>query len=113
MPDYSPELSWFDAIVKVLQDAAVAMHYTDIADAILSSGLKTTPGATPANTVNAIITTNINSRGDRSEFLRTGRGEYILRAQVNDRSGDGGGGFQCCWTNAHVKVSVAGGAATK
>ena len=40
-------------------------------------------------------------------------GEYILRAQVNDRSGDGGGGFQCCWTNAHVKVTVTGGAATK
>ncbi len=33
-------------------------------------------------------------------------GEYILRAQVNDASGDGGGGFQCCWTNVHVKVSV-------
>ena len=40
-------------------------------------------------------------------------GEYMLRAQVNDRSGDGGGGFQCCWTNAHVKVTVAGGAPTK
>jgi hypothetical protein len=40
-------------------------------------------------------------------------GEYILRAQVNDRSGDGGGGFQCCWTNAHVKVTITGGAATK
>jgi hypothetical protein len=36
-------------------------------------------------------------------------GEYILRAQVNDRSGEGGGGFQCCWTNAHVKVNVTGG----
>ena len=36
-------------------------------------------------------------------------GEYILRAQVNDATGDGGGGFQCCWTNAHVKVVVAGG----
>lgn len=35
-------------------------------------------------------------------------GEYMLRAQVNDRSGDGGGGFQCCWTNAHVKVTVTG-----
>ena len=34
-------------------------------------------------------------------------GEYIVRVQVNDRSGDGGGGFQCCWTNAHVKVTVA------
>ncbi len=35
-------------------------------------------------------------------------GEYILRAQANDVSGDGGGGFQCCWTNAHVKVIVKG-----
>ena len=33
-------------------------------------------------------------------------GEYILRLQANDDSGDGGGGFQCCWTNAHVKVTV-------
>jgi hypothetical protein len=35
-------------------------------------------------------------------------GDYILRAQGNDSTGDGGGGFQCCWTNAHVKVSVKG-----
>ena len=33
-------------------------------------------------------------------------GEYVLRAQVNDDSGDGGGGEQCCWTNALVKVNV-------
>ena len=33
-------------------------------------------------------------------------GEYILRLQANDQSGDGGGGFQCCWTNAHVRVTV-------
>ena len=33
-------------------------------------------------------------------------GEYILRLQANDGSGDGGGGFQCCWTNAHVAVTV-------
>ena len=34
-------------------------------------------------------------------------GDYILRVQANDSSGDGGGGFQCCWTNAHVAVTVA------
>jgi hypothetical protein len=34
-------------------------------------------------------------------------GEYILRAQANDATGDGGGGFQCCWTNVHVKVTVS------
>jgi hypothetical protein len=33
-------------------------------------------------------------------------GDYIIRLQANDASGDGGGGFQCCWTNAHVKVTV-------
>jgi hypothetical protein len=34
-------------------------------------------------------------------------GDYILRAQANDSTGDGGGGFQCCWTNVHVKVNVS------
>ena len=33
-------------------------------------------------------------------------GEYILRVVANDWSGDGGRGFQCCWTNGQVKVSV-------
>jgi hypothetical protein len=33
-------------------------------------------------------------------------GEYVVRAQVNDTSGDGGGGEQCCWTTAHVRVIV-------
>jgi hypothetical protein len=33
-------------------------------------------------------------------------GDYILRVVANDWSGDGGAGFQCCWTNAYAKVSV-------
>lgn len=33
-------------------------------------------------------------------------GEYLLRLQANDVSRDGGGGSQCCWTNAHVRVTV-------
>ena len=36
-------------------------------------------------------------------------GEYVLRGQANDATGEGGGGFQCCWTNVHVKVSVTPG----
>ena len=35
-------------------------------------------------------------------------GEYVLRLQANDTTGEGGGGFQCCWTNAHVRVTVTG-----
>jgi hypothetical protein len=33
-------------------------------------------------------------------------GEYMLRVQANDESGEGGGGFQCCWSNVYVKVVV-------
>ena len=33
-------------------------------------------------------------------------GEYTLHVTANDYSGEGGGGFQCCWTNSEVNVSV-------
>jgi hypothetical protein len=33
-------------------------------------------------------------------------GEYVLHVVANDYSGEGGLGFQCCWTNAQVKVLV-------
>jgi hypothetical protein len=33
-------------------------------------------------------------------------GEYVIRAQINDTSGDGGGGEQCCWTTALIKVEI-------
>ena len=39
-------------------------------------------------------------------------GDYILRVQANDQSGEGGGGFQCCWSNAYVAVAVKGGPST-
>ena len=40
-------------------------------------------------------------------------GEYILRIVANDWSGEGGRGFQCCWSNAQVKVTVKPGAGTE
>jgi hypothetical protein len=33
-------------------------------------------------------------------------GEYIIRADVIDSSGEGGSGFLCCWTNSYLKVTV-------
>ena len=34
-------------------------------------------------------------------------GEYWLRAEGLDSTGDGGSGFQCCWTSAVVQVTVS------
>ena len=33
-------------------------------------------------------------------------GNYVLHVVANDYSGEGGAGFQCCWTNGQIKVSV-------
>lgn len=36
-------------------------------------------------------------------------GEYVLRVHAWDDSGRYAGGFQCCWTNGFMKVSVGNG----
>jgi hypothetical protein len=33
-------------------------------------------------------------------------GKYILEVVANDATGDGGGGFECCWSNGLVTVTV-------
>lgn len=50
----------------------------------------------------------VNKQGDKVSVSATfsAAGEYLLRVQANDESGEGGAGFQCCWTNAYVKATV-------
>lgn len=86
-----PDLSWREAIVRVLQASAEAMHYADIADAILEQGLKHDVGATPAQTVNATIAVSIKSDGEKSPFVRTERGRYSLRSYSKESVPTGAG----------------------
>jgi hypothetical protein len=51
----------------------------------------------PVTTQGAMVTANATFSAP---------GDYMLRVQANDESGEGGGGFQCCWTNTYVKVTV-------
>lgn len=58
-------------------------------------------------------TINLMNGGDARKFVEakttatfSAPGTYWLRAQLNDSSGNGGGGDQCCWTTAHVVVNV-------
>ena len=58
-------------------------------------------------------TITLENGGDAKKFVEakttatfSAPGTYWLRAQVNDSSGNGGGGDQCCWTTAHVVVNV-------
>lgn len=76
------EKTWRDAIKRVLSEEGRALHYSDIAEAILTKGYYTTDGATPAATVNAQISSSIKHDGEKSPFLRVGRGEFTLKAEV-------------------------------
>jgi hypothetical protein len=67
----------------------------------------------PGNVVFSPERVPLQTMGDSNAYLEgtttatfDATGEYIVRAQVNDDSGDGGGGDQCCWTTAHIKVTV-------
>lgn len=58
-------------------------------------------------------TISLVNGGDAKKFVEakttatfSAPGTYWLRAQVNDSSGNGGGGDQCCWTSAHIVVNV-------
>ena len=73
------QLGWREAIRQVLQNHSEAMHYVDIAEEIKEKGLRTSFGATPANTVNVYISDSLNNEGESSPFDRVSRGYYRLR----------------------------------
>ena len=48
----SGELAWRKAINKALESSPTPLHYNEITEQIISDGLRTNVGATPAATVN-------------------------------------------------------------
>ena len=64
------------------------------------------PGAVTFSSPRPVVDKSTGKATTTASF--SAPGEYVLRVQANDVSGEGGGGFQCCWTNVHVKVVVKG-----
>ena len=73
------EKSWKEAIRKVLAESETPLHYTEISEQILSRGYYETDGATPAATVSAQLTSSIKHDGERSPFMRVGKGIFTLK----------------------------------
>jgi len=72
---------------------------------VLSWSMFRGPGNVTFSSARPVLDRNDRGKGTTTATF-SAPGEYILRVQANDSSGEGGGGFQCCWTNAHVAVSV-------
>lgn len=81
------DLSWREAIVRVLKASPDSMHYTEIAEAIAEQGLKVDVGATPAQSVSATITVSLRNEGAASPFVRVDPGRYWLRSAVQGPQG--------------------------
>ena len=79
-------LSWIDAAEKVLNEEKKALHYNDITQLILNRKLRTSSGATPANTLNRDLNEDIKNLKEKSKFAKVGRGEFILRIFVDDKT---------------------------
>ena len=73
------ELSWLEAIKKVLSEKSEPIHYEEITEEIIERSLRRTTGATPAYTVNNILNSDIQRNGNNSLFVKTDRAEYSLR----------------------------------
>lgn len=80
------ELTWRKAIIKVLEEEEKALHYTEIAELIADREYRKNFGATPQDTVNAQLTTDINRKGEKSQFAKVDRGVYILRKFLDDKT---------------------------
>ena len=78
--DVAKELSWEEAIQRVLREAGTTLRAPEISERILSQRLREKVGATPASTVAAII--SISLREENSPFLRVGRGQFALKNTV-------------------------------
>lgn len=75
----SENLSWNDAILKVLSESDEALTSSEIAERIMTGELRQSFGATPKATVASRISTSITNDGPDSPFLRVTRGEYTTR----------------------------------
>jgi hypothetical protein len=76
--DNARNMPWGEAIRTVLTAADGGLPYTEIAERIVSSGLRRDVGATPAQTVAANLSTSLQDPA--SPYLRVGRGVYALKA---------------------------------
>jgi len=72
------ELTWRQAIEKVLGASTTPLHYNDITERIIADGLRTSLGATPAATVNAQLASSIKHDGSQSPYVRVAKGTFAL-----------------------------------
>lgn len=74
------QLTWEQAICRVLEEAGGPLQYIEISDRIVAGGYRTSLGATPAATVASVLSTALKHGGEAAPWMRVGRGTYATHA---------------------------------
>jgi len=72
------ELTWRQAIEKILAASSTPLHYNEITERIIREGLRKNLGATPSATVNAQIASSIKRDGVQSPYIRVSKATFAL-----------------------------------
>ena len=78
------QLTWKNAIVKVLKDAGTALHYTDITERIVAQQLRTSVGATPSKTVYS----SLISEANKEVFEKVAAATFRLRGSIHSENSE-------------------------
>ena len=79
------ELTWRNAIDKVLGDSTTPLHYNEITERIIADRFRKNLGATPAATVIAMISSSIKHEGDASPYVRVAKGTFMMAKESGRR----------------------------
>ncbi len=73
--------SFKDIAYEILRESNKPLHSKDITDIALKRGWLKTAGKTPEATMNATILVDVNSKKEKSRFIKTGPSTYALNLQ--------------------------------
>ena len=59
------------AAIQILTEVGKPLHYKEITKLALDKGILETEGATPDSSMNAQLITDINKKGEGSDFIKT------------------------------------------
>lgn len=76
------DMTWKEAIAKVLKESPGALHYTEITERILAEDLVQTKGKTPSATVSSTITVRMSD-----DLYQVSKGTYIWKDKLQKPEG--------------------------
>ncbi|MCW0484866.1 HTH domain-containing protein [Gaoshiqia sediminis] len=78
------DLTWKQAILKVLKDADEPLHYTKISELIVENEYRSSVGATPAMTVNRDL--NSLASDSSSNVIKVSDGVFTLKDSIEEKA---------------------------